>query len=160
MQQVGTSPRSTGSPSSGLAWSAGGACVQNPPRRTTSPRSDTRGVRDPGVASVRPILDDDQGAARTQHLADGWVPSLGYLKPQDIDAANARIDEAAAAAGREPSAIRRVVNVGPLSADELTSLALEHGFDTFIVGEEEMQRVAADLAPRARELIAAGRGTR
>ena len=93
-------------------------------------------------------------------LADGWVPSLGYLKPQDIDAANARIDEAAAAAGREPSAIRRVVNVGPLSADELTSLALEHGFDTFIVGEEEMQRVAADIAPKARELIAAGRGTR
>src|SRR2546426_5918955 len=30
------------------------------------------GVRDPGVASVRPILDDDQGAARTQHLADGF----------------------------------------------------------------------------------------
>src|SRR5436190_815953 len=30
------------------------------------------GMRDPGVASVRPVLDDDQGAARTQHFADGF----------------------------------------------------------------------------------------
>jgi len=93
-------------------------------------------------------------------LADGWVPSLGYLKPQDIDAANERIDEAAAAAERDPSGIRRVVNVGPLSADELASLALEHGFDTFIVGEAGMERFAAEVAPTVRELVAAGRAAR
>src|SRR3984893_18548973 len=52
-------------------------------------------------------------------LADGWVPSLGGLKPQDMPAANARVDEAAAAAGREPSSIRRVLNVGGASAAEL-----------------------------------------
>ena len=92
--------------------------------------------------------------------ADGWVPSLGYLKPQDIDAANERIDEAAAAAERDPSGIRRVVNVGPLSADELASLALEHGFDTFIVGEAGMERFAAEVAPTVRELVAAGRAAR
>jgi len=45
-------------------------------------------------------------------LADGWVPSLGYLKPADFADAHARIDEAAAAAGRLPSAVRRIINVG------------------------------------------------
>src|ERR1700730_4404292 len=70
-------------------------------------------------------------------LADGWVPSLGGLKPQDMPAANARIDDAAAAAGRKPSAIRRILNVGAASADELAVLALEHGFDTFVMGEDK-----------------------
>src|ERR1700730_18434477 len=70
-------------------------------------------------------------------LADGWVPSLGGLKPQDMPAANARVDEAAAAAGREPSSIRRVLNVGGASAAELAVLALEHGFDTFVMGEDK-----------------------
>src|SRR6202165_2708959 len=45
-------------------------------------------------------------------LADGWVPSLGYVKPDDLLEANARIDEAAAAAGREPGSIRRALNAG------------------------------------------------
>src|ERR1700674_253733 len=45
-------------------------------------------------------------------LADGWGPSLGGLKPRDMPAANARVAAAAAAAGREPSAIRRILNVG------------------------------------------------
>jgi len=93
-------------------------------------------------------------------MADGWVPSLGYLKPQDIAAANARIDEAALAAGREPSMIRRVLNVGDVSADELAALALEHGFDTFVIGEEKLEQFAADVAPKVRELIAEGRGAR
>jgi alkanesulfonate monooxygenase SsuD/methylene tetrahydromethanopterin reductase-like flavin-dependent oxidoreductase (luciferase family) len=92
-------------------------------------------------------------------MADGWVPSLGGLKPEDMAAANARIDEAAAAAGRKPSAIRRLLNVGAVPADELATLALEHGFDTFLIGEEELQRFAADVGPKVRELIAAGRGS-
>jgi alkanesulfonate monooxygenase SsuD/methylene tetrahydromethanopterin reductase-like flavin-dependent oxidoreductase (luciferase family) len=93
-------------------------------------------------------------------LADGWVPSLGYLKPPDLAAASSRIDEAAAASGRNPSAIRRILNVGTLSADQLTILALEHGFDTFVVGEEDIEHVAAEVAPRVRDLVAAGRGPR
>ena len=93
-------------------------------------------------------------------LADGWVPSLGGLKPQDMPAANARVDAAAAAAGREPSAIRRILNVGGASADELATLALEHGFDTFVVSEDVMQQFAADVAPKVRELIAASRESR
>jgi alkanesulfonate monooxygenase SsuD/methylene tetrahydromethanopterin reductase-like flavin-dependent oxidoreductase (luciferase family) len=93
-------------------------------------------------------------------LADGWVPSLGGLKPPDMPAANARVDAAADAAGREPSAIRRILNVGGADADELATLALEHGFDTFVIGEDVMQKFAADVAPRVRELIAAGRESR
>jgi alkanesulfonate monooxygenase SsuD/methylene tetrahydromethanopterin reductase-like flavin-dependent oxidoreductase (luciferase family) len=93
-------------------------------------------------------------------LADGWVPSLGNLKSPEIAAASARIDGAAAASGREPSAIRRILNVGGVSAGLLATLALEHGFDTFIVGEQEMQQIASDVAPRVRELIAAGRASR
>jgi alkanesulfonate monooxygenase SsuD/methylene tetrahydromethanopterin reductase-like flavin-dependent oxidoreductase (luciferase family) len=92
-------------------------------------------------------------------LADGWVPSLGYLKPQDIAEAGARIDEAAIAAGREPSAIRRILNVGNVSAEDIAKLALEQGFDTFVVGEQGLREFAADVAPRARELVSAGRGS-
>jgi alkanesulfonate monooxygenase SsuD/methylene tetrahydromethanopterin reductase-like flavin-dependent oxidoreductase (luciferase family) len=93
-------------------------------------------------------------------LADGWVPSLGYLKVQEIADAGARIDEAAIAAGRAPSAIRRIVNVGNVSAEELAALALEQGFDTFIVGDDQMSQFAAVVAPAVRELVTAGRGSR
>lgn len=94
-------------------------------------------------------------------VADGWVPSLGYLKPADIADGHARIDEAAAAAGRDPAAIRRIVNlfVG-ISAEQLAGLALEHGFDTFVTGQEDMRQFAAEVAPRVREMVAAGRGSR
>ena len=49
---------------------------------------------------------------------------------------------------------------GGASADELASLALEYGFDTFLIGEDQMQPFVADVAPRVREMIAAGRGSR
>ena len=45
--------------------------------------------------------------------ADGWLPSLAYLKGMEqIDESNARIDEAASAAGRDPRQVRRLVNIG------------------------------------------------
>src|ERR1700730_12864539 len=67
--------------------------------------------------------------------ADGWVPSLGNLKPPELTEASKRIDDAAATAGRDPAAIRRVLNVwAKLSADDFAVLALEYGFDTFVVG--------------------------
>jgi hypothetical protein len=40
-------------------------------------------------------------------LADGWLPSSPYLPPERLPAAQQRIDDAAKAAGRDPSAIRR-----------------------------------------------------
>ncbi len=43
--------------------------------------------------------------------ADGWVPSLGVLGPEELRAGNQRIDAAAEAAGRDPGQIRRVLNL-------------------------------------------------
>ncbi len=43
--------------------------------------------------------------------ADGWLPSYGYLKPGQLAAGMATIDEAAAAAGRDPREIRRLLNI-------------------------------------------------
>jgi alkanesulfonate monooxygenase SsuD/methylene tetrahydromethanopterin reductase-like flavin-dependent oxidoreductase (luciferase family) len=43
--------------------------------------------------------------------ADGWIPSLGPLRPEELRAGNRLIDAAAEAAGRDPSQIRRVLNV-------------------------------------------------
>jgi hypothetical protein len=86
------------------------------------------------------------------------VPSLGYLSPTDVPAAHARIDEAARAAGRDPRAIRRLVNVmnpdylEPAAVDALVS---ELGFDTPIFWIEQpaqAERVATEIAPRLRAL--------
>ncbi len=96
--------------------------------------------------------------------ADGWVPSLGYLKPEAMPEANARLDDAAREAGRDPAAIRRVLNVAAnLNADEIAELTLEHGFDTFVIGETqedaeaELREFLENVAPKVRELVAKGR---
>jgi alkanesulfonate monooxygenase SsuD/methylene tetrahydromethanopterin reductase-like flavin-dependent oxidoreductase (luciferase family) len=88
--------------------------------------------------------------------ADGWVPSLGYVQPNDLDEMNARIDDSARAAGREPTAIRRLINTGDQPAELLVELVLEHGMDTFIVSGEDpeaMRRFAAEVAPAVREAV-------
>src|SRR5690606_23476185 len=75
-------------------------------------------------------------------VADGWVPSLRG-DPDRIVALAARLDEAAAAAGRDPASLRRVLNIngavtdgdsaGPLRGpvtqwvDELADLGVGHG---------------------------------
>jgi len=99
--------------------------------------------------------------------ADGWVPSFGYLKQEAMPDANARIDDAAREAGRDPAIIRRVLNVAAnLTADEITELALEHGIDTFVIGETqedvqtELSEFLGTVAPKVRELVAAGRESR
>ena len=48
----------------------------------------------------------------TGRKADGWVPSLAYMKPGEFAEKNDIIDEAATAAGRDPREIRRIVNIG------------------------------------------------
>jgi len=99
--------------------------------------------------------------------ADGWVPSLGYLKPQEMADAAARVDDAAREAGRDPAAIRRIANVAAnLTADEIAELAIKLGFDTFVVGglqedaEAELREFLENVAPEARELVAEGRESR
>ncbi len=109
-------------------------------------------------------------------LADGWVPSLrGEVAV--LSEASARLDEAAAEAGRHPAEIRRVINVngqitdgerlgllrGPLDqwVDELTDLTVGYGFDTFIFwgeGEDQLPRFAEEVVPAVRAQVAAERG--
>jgi alkanesulfonate monooxygenase SsuD/methylene tetrahydromethanopterin reductase-like flavin-dependent oxidoreductase (luciferase family) len=50
--------------------------------------------------------------AVTGRLADGWIPSLGYMPVEEIPAMRRRIDAAAEAAGRRPDEIRGILNAG------------------------------------------------
>jgi alkanesulfonate monooxygenase SsuD/methylene tetrahydromethanopterin reductase-like flavin-dependent oxidoreductase (luciferase family) len=112
----------------------------------------------------------------TGRLADGWVPSLrGEITP--LATGSARLDEAAADAGRDPAEIRRVLNVngeitdGPRSGllrgpveqwvDELTDLAVGYGFDTFVFWADvpgQLPRFAEEVVPAARAQVATERG--
>ena len=116
--------------------------------------------------------------ALTGRRADGWLPSLSYLKPGDLAKGNAIIDEAATGAGRSPADVRRLLNIngrfsavgrGPLDgpaeqwAEELADLALTEGISTFILGSDDpddLRRFAAEVAPATRELVAAERSSR
>ena len=74
---------------------------------------------------------------------------------------NEIIDEAAVLAGREPTDVRRLLNIGAdLDAEQIAAMALEHGTSTFILGSDEptvLQRFMAETAPEVRELVAAER---
>jgi alkanesulfonate monooxygenase SsuD/methylene tetrahydromethanopterin reductase-like flavin-dependent oxidoreductase (luciferase family) len=94
--------------------------------------------------------------------ADGWVPSLGYVQPADLLEGNRRIDEAAGAAGRDPRSIRRVLNAGAdVSIEQLVSLTVETGMDTFVIGGVEdphaLRWFASEVVPAVREKVAASR---
>ena len=47
----------------------------------------------------------------TGRIADGWLPSSGYLGPDALAEANLIIDEAAEVAGRTPADVRRLYNI-------------------------------------------------
>jgi hypothetical protein len=90
--------------------------------------------------------------------ADGWLPSMSYLQPGDIERGNRIIDEAATGAGRDPREIRRLLNVGAdmLDAERLLPLALEHGFSTFILMADDAQTIerwGGEIAPALREAV-------
>jgi alkanesulfonate monooxygenase SsuD/methylene tetrahydromethanopterin reductase-like flavin-dependent oxidoreductase (luciferase family) len=94
--------------------------------------------------------------------ADGWLPSLAYLQDGDLERGNRIIDEAARVAGRDPRAIRRLLNVpGDLSVEQLLPLALEHGVSTFIVtadDPETIERWGGEIAPALRAAVAREHG--
>lgn len=111
-------------------------------------------------------------------VADGWVPSFrGDLRA--IADMTARLDTAAAEAGRHPGQIRRILNIngtitagasegilrGPVPqwVDELTDLAVGYGFDTFILwadGEDQLPRFAEEVVPAVRDQVRAERRQR
>ncbi|MEU4419024.1 LLM class flavin-dependent oxidoreductase [Actinoplanes sp. NPDC024001] len=96
--------------------------------------------------------------------ADGWLPSLPYLKPGALAAGNETIDAAARKAGRDPREIRRLLNVfgDPAKSaaqwlDELLPLAVQDGVGTFILGSDdpdELERFATEVVPALRAAVA------
>ena len=125
------------------------------------------------------------GAGRPRMLdligrkADGWVPSTSWAPPEVLPGHLRRIEDAAAAAGRDPRSIRRVYNlmgtigsasgerlVGPVSfwVEQLERL-VETGMDAFIfwpdgpdpVGQAE--RFATEVAPVVRSSVVGRRRT-
>jgi alkanesulfonate monooxygenase SsuD/methylene tetrahydromethanopterin reductase-like flavin-dependent oxidoreductase (luciferase family) len=108
--------------------------------------------------------------ALTGRSADGWVPSLGSRPISELAAMGARVDAAAAAAGRDPAAIRRVLNVGGMIEDgavrerlhgppehwvETLADLIDLGFDTFVLWPDgdvraQLERFAGEVAPALR----------
>ncbi|HEY4027448.1 MAG TPA: LLM class flavin-dependent oxidoreductase [Candidatus Dormibacteraeota bacterium] len=114
----------------------------------------------------------------TGRLADGWIPSVGYLLPAQLPEAHSRIDEAAVASGRDPSSIRRLYNVsgsitdgpatgplyGPASrwVETLTELTMDLGMDSYVLAaagdaEVQLRRFALEVAPAVRESVTRAR---
>jgi alkanesulfonate monooxygenase SsuD/methylene tetrahydromethanopterin reductase-like flavin-dependent oxidoreductase (luciferase family) len=97
--------------------------------------------------------------------ADGWLPGMPALQPGDYGRGNTIIDEAATAAGREPSQITRLLNVTTgQTAGDLVRLALEDGVSVFILlGADDpatIHHFAERVAPEVRERVADARGAR
>jgi alkanesulfonate monooxygenase SsuD/methylene tetrahydromethanopterin reductase-like flavin-dependent oxidoreductase (luciferase family) len=121
------------------------------------------------VGAYRP-----RGLRLIARLADGWVPSVGYVGIDAVRDAAARLDDEAAKAGRDPLAIRRIFNVGGLVTDgptsgdnpfdgpvapwveRLTGWAVDIGVDAFIFWHPErssLERFATEVVPATREAL-------
>jgi alkanesulfonate monooxygenase SsuD/methylene tetrahydromethanopterin reductase-like flavin-dependent oxidoreductase (luciferase family) len=99
----------------------------------------------------------------TGRVADGWIPSFGYLESLDAFARmNALVDEGAEQSGRSPADIRRWLNIGAADAtvDRLVELAVEHGTSGFILAGDDaatMERFAEEVMPAVRERVMSAR---
>lgn len=105
--------------------------------------------------------------------ADGWLPSLQYLPqgPSALAEMNRNIDQGAAAAGRDPSAIRRLLNIGGRFtaqrggllqgppdqwAEELADIALTYGISGFILASDDAattETFAGEVVPAVKQLV-------
>jgi alkanesulfonate monooxygenase SsuD/methylene tetrahydromethanopterin reductase-like flavin-dependent oxidoreductase (luciferase family) len=117
-----------------------------------------------------------RGLRLIARMADGWVPSVGYVGVDGMRDASARLDEELARVGRDPGEIRRVVNVGgtvtdgavgpgPLDgpverwADALAAWNRDMRIDTFVYWPPDtavhaVERFALDVVPAVRDAIA------
>jgi alkanesulfonate monooxygenase SsuD/methylene tetrahydromethanopterin reductase-like flavin-dependent oxidoreductase (luciferase family) len=114
-------------------------------------------------------------------VADGWLPSLGRVPMERLVEGQRIVDDAARDAGRDPAAIRRMLNVsgvigdreaeGALTGDvetwveTLAGWATDLGFDTFIFwpsvpDPEQVERFAREVAPAVRTEAARRRDAR
>jgi alkanesulfonate monooxygenase SsuD/methylene tetrahydromethanopterin reductase-like flavin-dependent oxidoreductase (luciferase family) len=112
--------------------------------------------------------------ALTGRLADGWLPSFPYLDPAGVVALNKPIDDAASAAGRSPSDVRRLYNVigridpngsgvfndGPAAwTERLTELVIEGRVSGIMLTpmadhDRQIEVFAAEVVPAVREAVA------
>ena len=112
--------------------------------------------------------------AVTGALADGWIPSLGYMPIDELPAMRHRIDAAAEAAGRRPDEIRSILNLSirlgpdarPRQDDVVTGSAKQAvsqlrqfldigftGFSFLVDGPDQMttmQRITGEVLPALR----------
>ncbi|ADI04634.1 putative oxidoreductase [Streptomyces bingchenggensis BCW-1] len=106
--------------------------------------------------------------------ADGWMPSLGHLGLDRLGEAVARLDDAAARAGRDPGELRKSYNLngmitstsrgafhGPVEqwVDQIAELYRDHGMNGFSYWPNEdhdrqLSVFAQEVAPAAREAVA------
>jgi alkanesulfonate monooxygenase SsuD/methylene tetrahydromethanopterin reductase-like flavin-dependent oxidoreductase (luciferase family) len=105
-------------------------------------------------------------------VADGWVPSSPFLRPEQLAAANRIIDGAAVKAGRSPAEVRRIYNIGGDFAstaggflqgpprvwiDQLTELTLVHGVSGYILYRVEsgnvIRRFVDEVVPAVRSAV-------
>jgi alkanesulfonate monooxygenase SsuD/methylene tetrahydromethanopterin reductase-like flavin-dependent oxidoreductase (luciferase family) len=100
----------------------------------------------------------------TGRLADGWLPSLGFMPLEDAERRQRIVDEAAQRAGRDRDDIRRFLNLGPLDADpaksaEFIGRLVDLRFDGFFlpVGRDDpigsVRWLGEEVAPRVRQLV-------
>lgn len=124
-------------------------------------------------------------------LGDGWIPSVGnHLTVEQLGGLHAIIDGAAQEAGRDPAAVRRLLNFGGQigmapageggpgslggdalsgSVDEwverLACWATDHGIDTFILWPQLLEPAqirlwGSEIAPRVRAEVDQRRAAR
>ncbi|WP_242614017.1 LLM class flavin-dependent oxidoreductase [Actinomadura roseirufa] len=109
-------------------------------------------------------------------VADGWIAPSSLVPPKRLADGQRRIDDACAAAGRDPAEIRRVyVLEGVIDTGgsqgflhgpprqwiyELTELAVGHRVDTFLFGghPDQLAPFALEIVPAVREQVARERG--
>lgn len=97
--------------------------------------------------------------------ADGWIAGGGVSRAAEFPAIRERLDSAAAAAGRDPRSIRRIVNLSGVEQPEdewierLVRWSDEAAIDGFVLwpstaGTDEIERFATHVVPAVRSAIA------